>query len=120
MPQVTGHQIRYARRNTIASEKVRVAESSERGGVIREAVDQDHEDNDEHRRRDDRDEAEHYARDGHAAAVLASLPDLADRHKAQDDRRDPGEDPHEDLAIPQHRDAIASEFVLRQTRLQVT
>jgi hypothetical protein len=27
MPQVTGHQIRYARRNTIASEKVRVAES---------------------------------------------------------------------------------------------
>jgi hypothetical protein len=98
MPQVTGHQIRYARRNTIASEKVRVAEPSERGGVIREAVDQDHEDNDEHRRRDDRDEAEHYAGDGHAAAVLASVPDLVDRHKAQHDRRDPGKDPYEELA----------------------
>lgn len=98
MPQVTGRQIPIRQEEHDSQRESPVAESSECGGVIREAVDQDHEDNDKHRRRDDRDEAEHYARDGHAAAVLASLPDLADRHKAQDDRRDPGEDPHEDLA----------------------
>jgi hypothetical protein len=104
----------------IASEKVRVAESSECGGVIREAVDRTMK-----------------TTISTAVAMIetkpSTMPAMAMPRpfspvcriwliaiKPRTIARIPARIPTRIWPIPQYRDAIASEFVLRQTRLRVT